>query len=101
MYMKLINKLSVKLASAVVIGFLLASTSTYITYPCPPIDGAVGCTSFQKAVMNPHDLLGNKQNSLVHFSETFVITSLASFALLSVFTSTRKGKSDPANRIKS
>lgn len=82
--MKYINNLWVKVIASIVIGFLLASAGTKITYTCTPADGAAGCTSFEKAIMHPSDLLNNKQNSLTHFSKTFAITSLASFALLSI-----------------
>ena len=99
--MKYINKLSVRIIAAVVIGFQLASVGTKITYSCRPVDGAAGCVSFGKAVMHPSDLLNNKQDSLVHFSETFVITSFASFVLLSVFGLARKKKAySPRKRTK-
>ncbi|MDQ2973221.1 MAG: hypothetical protein M3Q79_01940 [bacterium] len=82
--MKHVNKLWVRIVTAIVIGFLFAGSRTGITYTCPLIDGAAGCVSFDKAIMHPSDLLNNKQDSLVRFSETFIITSLASFALLSI-----------------
>lgn len=84
--MKYIHKLSVKIIVSIVIGFLLAGVGAKITYSCPPVDGAVGCVSFEKAIMHPDDLLNNKQDSLVRFSKTFVIASLASFAALSLFS---------------
>lgn len=65
---------------------MLASVTTIITYNCPPIDGAMGCVSFEKAVMHPGDLFNNKQNSLWHFSETFVVVALASFGLISTYS---------------
>lgn len=88
--MKYIHKLSVKILAALLIGFLLASTGTKITYSCAPVDGAAGCVSFDKAIMHPSDLLNNKQNSLVHFSEAFAISSLVSFAALSVIDAALK-----------
>ncbi len=90
--MKYVNKLSVRIVIAVVISFLLAGAATKITYTCPPIDGAAGCVSHDKAVMRPSDLLNNKQDSLVHFSETFMIASLISFALLGVLSLAEKNK---------
>lgn len=84
--MKYVNRLSVRIVIAVVAGFMLAGAGTKITYTCPPVDGAVGCTSLQKAIVHPEDLLNNKQESLVRFSETIVVTSLASFALFSAYT---------------
>lgn len=88
--MKYIDKLSVKIVAAIVVGFLLAGAGTKITYTCAPIDGAAGCASFEKAIMHPSDLLNNKQDSLTHFSEAFVITSLVSFAILSTVRSVYK-----------
>lgn len=90
MSIKHINKLSVKIVAVIVIGFLLAGAGTKITYTCssesrPPDELSSYCTSYEKAVMHPSDLLNNKQDSLTHFSETFILTSLASFALLSIY----------------
>lgn len=81
--MKYIDKLSVRIRIAFVVGFLLASIGTKITYTCVPIDGAKGCVSFEKAIMHPSDLLNNRQDSLVKFSTTFVISSLVTFIILS------------------
>ena len=82
-----------KIVAALLIGFLIAGAGTKIIYACPPV-GTAGCVSFDKAVMHPGDLLRNKQSSLVHFSETFVLTSVIMFALLSVLSvvQTRKVK---------
>jgi hypothetical protein len=82
--MKLLNKLSVRIVAAIVIGFLITGAGISNTYSCAPIDGAAGCVSFDKVVMHPNDLLHNRQNSLVRFSSTFAITSLVAFALLNV-----------------
>lgn len=82
--MKLFCKLPVRIVAAVAIGLLLAGAGTKITYGCAPIDGAVGCVSFEKAIMHPGDLLGNKQDSLVHFSVAFVVAALVSFVALSI-----------------
>jgi hypothetical protein len=84
--MKHLRKLPVRIVAAIVIGLLFAGAFAKITYPCTPTDGDVGCVSFEKAVMHPNDLLSNKQDSLVQFSKTFVIVSLASFALLSIIS---------------
>jgi len=95
-----------KIVAAVLIGFLLAGASTHIVYsPClpsdnpgvpydaPPNEGSLTrCAEYAKAIDKPRDLIHNKQDSLVHFSETFVTVSLISFALLSVFTQIRKRK---------
>jgi hypothetical protein len=83
--MKHINKLVVIIVVAVVIGFLLAGVSTKITYTCAPPPGTEGCVSFDKAVMHPQDLLGNKQDSLVQFAKTFTIASVVAFALFSAY----------------
>jgi len=79
-----------KIVAAVLIGFLIAGAGTKIIYTCPPIDGAAGCASLDKAVMHPGDLLRNKQESLVHFSETFVITSLVGFVILELLIREKK-----------
>ncbi len=92
--MKYIHNLSIRIAVAIVVGFLLAGAATKITYSCAPVDGAAGCVSFDKAIMHPSDLLNNKQDSLVHFSETFVVASLISFAVLSIVDVAQK-KSKP------
>ena len=90
--MKYIDKLSIKIIVAVLVGFLLAGAFTKITYTCTPIDGASGCVSFDKAVMHLGDLISNKQDSLIHFSITFVVTSFAIFALLSILSMAQKRK---------
>lgn len=90
--MKHLNKLSVRILSAIVIGFLLAGAGTKITYTCAPVDSAESCISFDKAIMHPKDLLNNKQGSLVKFSITFVMTSLIAFAIISAVNLTKKEK---------
>lgn len=82
--MKYISGFWVKIAVAIMLGFLFACAATDTTYTCAPIDGAAGCASFQKSVMHPSDLLNNKQDSLTRFSETIAIASLVSLVLLSV-----------------
>jgi hypothetical protein len=74
-----------------------AATFTHITYPCKPVDVAMGCESFEKAVMHPKDLFDNKQNSLVYFFQTFGITSLVSFGILSVLCVFKKKSTNQAN----
>lgn len=88
--MKYIDLLSVRITLAVFVGFLFAGAFTKITYTCTPIDGVSGCMSFDKAVMHISDLMSNKQDSLIHFSITLVVTSLAIFALMSIFTMAKK-----------
>ncbi len=96
--MKYLNKLSAKITISVVIGLLLAYAGvgiTHVTRPCtlaevPKGESISRCESIEKAFIHPHDLLTNKQNSLTHFSEAFVITSLLSFALLSFFNLAQK-----------
>lgn len=86
---KIINKLSARIIIAVVFGLLAASTFTLMQGPCTttiPGENAAHCVEFSKAVMHPNDLLDNKQNSLMKFSKTFVIASVASFALLSAYS---------------
>lgn len=90
--MKHLRKLSVRIVVAIVIGLLFAGAFTKITYPCAPTDGAMGCVSFDKAVMHPGDLLHNKQDSLIDFSKRFVVNSLATFAILSIVSLTQKRK---------
>jgi hypothetical protein len=86
------KKLWIKIAAAVVIGLFIAYTAvgiTHVTRPCTPADVPQGesisrCKVIAKAFIQPHDLLINKQDRLTHFSEIFVVASLASFALFSV-----------------
>ncbi len=71
---KLINKIYVRIIIAVVFGLLLASTFTSIQGPCTtvvPGENTANCVEFSKAVTYPNDLLNNKQDSLVHFLQTF------------------------------
>lgn len=84
---------------SLIIGFLFAYEGTHIVYsPCLPgdnpgvpynapsdEDSLTRCAEFAKALDKPHDLFHNKQDSLVHFSETFGIISLVCFALISVY----------------
>jgi len=87
---KRIQKLWTRIVVAIVIGFLVAAIGTSIPYTCTPTDSGAGCISFDKAVMHPGDLLSNEQSSLVKFSTTFVVTSLATLALISVLRSAQK-----------
>ncbi len=98
--MKSINKFSVKIVVSILAGLVLACAGTKITYACAPTDGAAGCVSFDKAVMHLSDLFSNKQDSLVHFFETFVITSLVVFALLNIFGLVQKRTPKPAGQVK-
>lgn len=91
--MRYINKLSVRVVITLTVGFLFAGAVTKVNYTCAPNDGAKGCVSFEKAVMHPNDLLNNKQDSLIKFSTTFVVSSLVTFALLSTASMANKKKS--------
>lgn len=89
-HMKYMQKVWVRVVVAAVIGFLLAGLSTHITYPCAASDVPNGesvaqCVAFEKATMHPSDLLINKQDSLVHFAQVFVITGLIVFVILSMY----------------
>ena len=75
------------------VGFLFASIGTKMTYDCAPIDGFMGCVSFEKAIMHPADLLNNRQNSLVKFTANFAAASLITFALLSIVSLAQRGQS--------
>jgi hypothetical protein len=88
--MKHLRKLSVRIVAAIAIGLLFACLFTKIAYTCEPVGGAMGCVLFDKAVMHPGDLLSNKQDSLMNFSKTFMVTSLTTFTLLSIVTLTQK-----------
>ncbi len=98
--MRHIKKLWVRIVAAAVVGLLIAYLGvgiTHVTRPCAPTDlpegGAVPhCAVIEKVFIHPRDLLANKQGRLMHFSETFVIASLAGFALLSVFVLVQKKK---------
>lgn len=90
---KLIDKLYARIIAAVVLGLLFASTFTLMQGPCTTIvpgEDITKCVEHSKAIMHPGDLLNNTQNSLVKFSRTFVIVSVISFALLSVYSRYKK-----------
>lgn len=89
--MKYLNSLLVRVVAAFLIGFLLASAGTKIIYSCPPMD-AEGCSSFEKAVMHPSDLIHNEQDSLIQFFATFAVTALVSFTILTLIVMTQKNK---------
>jgi hypothetical protein len=88
---KLLNKLYVRIIISAAIGFFLVGAWTNIQYPCPPLDNA-GCVVWESAIMHPLDLINNKQDSLKNFVTNFVIISLASLALLSVFSHSQRRK---------
>lgn len=98
--MKYISKLSVKIVIAVIAGFLFAGIGvdiTHTTSQCTTADvskreSISQCVSVKKTFIHPDDLFHNKQDSLVHFSETFVVVSLTTFAILSVFGLVEKKK---------
>ena len=93
MVMKYLNKLSVKIAIAIIAGFLLAGAGADIAYPCDPKPAdMIGCESLEKAVMNPKDLLSNKQGSLIRFTQTFGITAIATLAVLSTVSAIQQKK---------
>lgn len=84
-----IHKRSVQILIATVFGLLVAATFTHLQGPCTatiPGENSSYCVEFSKAVMHPKDLISNKQNTLVRFAGTFTISSLAGFALLSVYS---------------
>ena len=87
-----LNKLSVLIVIALVVGFLLAGAFTHIIYPCKPVDVAMGCESFEKAVMHPKDLFDNKQNSLIIFSRRFTIYSIVTLSVLGAVSAIQKKK---------
>jgi len=98
--MKHISKLSVRIVIAVIIGFLFASigvgiahnTSQCTTADVPKGESISQCVSIKKTFIHPDDLFHNKRDSLIHFSETFVVASLTTFAILSVFRLVQKKK---------
>jgi hypothetical protein len=95
--MKYLNKLSVKATViALIIGAFFAISLTDIAYPCEPYDGDGqngGCIAYENAISHPGDLINNEQDSLMRLTETFLVTSLASFAALSILSLVKKRKS--------
>lgn len=83
---KLLNKLYIKVIISAAIGFSLAGAFSHIQYPCVSLVPGEVCVALEKAVMHPNDLINNKQDSLAKFMRTFAISSLVSFALLSVYS---------------
>jgi hypothetical protein len=96
--MKYIKKLWVRVVVAAVVGLLFAYVGVGITHvhrPCTSAEVPRGesishCVSVQKVYIHPRDLLSNTQGRLTHFSETLVVVSLVSFALLGIFSLTHK-----------
>ncbi|MEO8104933.1 MAG: hypothetical protein ABI602_01185 [Candidatus Saccharibacteria bacterium] len=93
--MKHTHKLWVRIIATAVIGLLLAGAGSvkHDTRPCSSADVPAGeptahCVSIGKT-LNP-----------THFAEIFVITSFASFAILSIINVAQKGKLRPASQLK-
>lgn len=80
--MKSSTKILINLLISLLVGFLFAGLTTKVTHTCAPVDGAAGCQSFEKAIVSPTDLLNNRQNSLINFSITFVVTLGITYILL-------------------
>jgi hypothetical protein len=98
-FMKYVKKLPIRILIALIAGFLLAGAFTKITYSCAPSavpagESASQCVAFEKAVMHPSDLFSNKQDSLTKFSAIFAVTSMVTFAILSVIKFIRPSFSD-------
>jgi len=91
------NNLYIGIVAALTLAFFVAGAFTKITYPCSPENVPAGesvnyCTSFEKAVMHPADLILNKQGSLVQFLATFFIASVL-LSLLSMLAFNYRHKS--------
>jgi hypothetical protein len=85
---KHINKFSIRIVIALVLGLLLDSRTT-IQAPrtsAPPGKDIEKCVSFPEAISQSSKLLANEQNSLLRFSTTFAATLATSFATLSLFS---------------
>ncbi|HMT19384.1 MAG TPA: hypothetical protein PKD20_05460 [Candidatus Saccharibacteria bacterium] len=91
--MKYIDKLSIRIVTAVVIGILLAGAWTDIQYQCDPLENK-GCVAFESAVLHPKDLINNKQGSLVTFSRYMVYSSAVCLAILTIINASQKRRSD-------
>lgn len=86
---KLFKKHRNKIIIALLLGLLFASAFTHIQRPCTttiPGEDKTKCVEWSKAIINPSELLNNKQNSLVKFTETFVVVSVTGFVLLSIYS---------------
>lgn len=94
--LKLIHKFYVRILLSIFFGLLPAITLTHIKGPCTievPGEDISRCVSFGDAIMQPGELLNNKQDSLLRFSTTFATVSLVSFTLLSIVSYTQKKQS--------
>jgi len=88
-----INKLSTRIIIALFLGLFFA-LRTPIQVPCSSISNFVPpdgedinkCVAYPDAISQPSKLLSNEQNSLVRFSTTIAVISIASFATLSLFS---------------
>jgi hypothetical protein len=91
--MKYLGKIWLRIAIAAIAGLFVAGL-TKMTYPCSPSIVQFGesvdqCVSFEKSIMHPKDLLANRQDSLVDFTKTLLITSLFVFIILSILVLAR------------
>jgi hypothetical protein len=92
---KILKNLPARIALSLLIAFFIAGAGTHIQYPCQPETANGGCVSFEKAVMHLGDLQNNVQDSRTKFIKAFVLSSLGSFAVLSLYityTNRKKGK---------
>ena len=97
---KSLSKLYVRIIISVAIGLFMAGGYTNIHYPCselPDFKVASGediekCVAFESAIMHPGDLMKNKQNSLVEFTQGFAVVALLVFALLSLYSRSQTRK---------
>ena len=95
MAMVRLNSLALRIVSAITLGFLIAAVGTPITSPCAPTTGTTGCVSYEMAIQRPSDLLHNKQDSLVHFSQRFFGVALFTIALWTAILDDRQRKGKP------
>ena len=85
--MKYIHKLWIRIVVTCVIGLLLAGVGSvnHVTGPCNPADVPTG-------EFSAHCVSIGKTLNLTHFFEIFAITSVASFAILSIISEAQTKK---------
>lgn len=82
---KLPKTLAFRLLLPIVLGVAFAAAFTSIQYECADQLGAQGCVTYEKALLHPHDLFANKQDSLERGLTSFFAVSLLALLVVNGF----------------
>ena len=88
---KLLHKLPARIIIAIIVGLLLASFFTKISYGCIP-EATSDCGGSKFAVLHLNDLL-ESPSERGNFIETFLASGLVSFVILSIAARFKQGSS--------